>query len=80
MDIDSFRRLLASCCSAQDIRDDTLLFANGLGMSSISFTEFVMLIEEETGADIDLDQVDYSTVTVRDMFALSGGRQVRETS
>jgi acyl carrier protein len=73
MDIALFRQLLTLCCRVQDFRDDTLLFENGLGISSISFTELVMLIEEKTGADIDLDQVNYNTVTVRDLFILSGG-------
>lgn len=68
-----FDRLLCRYAKAQTIADDDVLFGGGLDLSSIAFTEFVMELEEETGAEIDIDSLDASIRTAGQLYARLGG-------
>ncbi|WP_136649410.1 acyl carrier protein [Paracoccus aeridis] len=64
----TFDRLLRKYAKAAEVRDSDPLFAEGLDFSSIGFTEFVMAIEDETGLDIDPDELDHSIRTVGQLY------------
>ena len=64
----TFDRLLRKYAKAAEVRDNDPLFAEGLDFSSIGFTEFVMAIEDETGLDIDPDELDHSIRTVGQLY------------
>lgn len=64
----TFDRLLRKYAKAAKVRDSDPLFAEGLDFSSIGFTEFVMAIEDETGLDIDPDELDHSIRTVGQLY------------
>lgn len=64
----TFDRLLCKYAKVGQVRDADPLFAEGLDFSSIGFTEFVMAIEDETGLDIDPDELDHSIRTVGQLY------------
>ena len=64
----TFDRLLRKYAKAAEVRDSDPLFDEGLDFSSIGFTEFVMAIEDETGLDIDPDELDHSIRTVGQLY------------
>lgn len=66
---DLFDSLLCKYAKAQAIADDDVLFGGGLDLSSIGFTEFIMELEEATGRDIDLDDLDASIRTAGQLYA-----------
>ena len=47
---------------------DSVLFGAGLNISSVSFLEFVMELEEETGMDIDVESLDASIRTAGQLY------------
>ena len=53
----------------QAVSDNDILFGGGLDLSSICFTEFVMELEEQTGTDIDLDDLDASIRSVGQLYS-----------
>ena len=61
--------LICKYAKVQSVRDNDVLFGGGLSMSSIGFTEFIMELEEETGYDIDIDDLDNSIHTVGQLYA-----------
>ena len=63
-----FCRLLGKHARKDSIRRDDILFGAGLDMASIAFAEFIMDVEEETGADIDLDSLDSSIKTAGQLY------------
>lgn len=63
-----FDRLLGKHARKAGIERGDILFGSGLDMASISFAEFIMDVEEETGADIDLDSLDASIKTAGQLF------------
>lgn len=56
--------LLATRAKVTEISRDDHIFRSGIDISSIAFTEFVLNVEEEFDADIDIDDLDASIVTV----------------
>ncbi|GLS80852.1 acyl carrier protein [Paracoccus marinus] len=68
LDRATFDRLLSKYAKVDEVRDADPLFAEGLDFSSIGFTEFVMAIEDETGLDIDPDELDHSIRTVGQLY------------
>ena len=60
---DEFATIIARHAGvAQASRADGL-FDGALGLSSVAFLEFILDLEETTGADIDVDRLDASIVT-----------------
>ncbi|MCP5072650.1 MAG: acyl carrier protein [Rhodobacteraceae bacterium] len=65
--------LLAVRAKAQTLSRDDILFGDGLNISSIAFTEFVMVVEEEFDIDIDMDDLDASIRTVGQLVDIVAG-------
>lgn len=63
-----FDTLICKYAKVQAVSGDDILFGTGLDLSSIGFTEFVMELEEVTGRDIDLDDLDASIRTVGQLY------------
>ncbi|ULB11761.1 acyl carrier protein [Cereibacter azotoformans] len=63
-----FDALLARYAKAHAVSSDDILFGSGLNISSIAFTEFVMDLEETTGLEIDIDDLDASIRTVGQLY------------
>ncbi|WP_235841499.1 acyl carrier protein [Cereibacter azotoformans] len=63
-----FDALLARYAKAPAVSSDDILFGSGLNISSIAFTEFVMDLEETTGLEIDIDDLDASIRTVGQLY------------
>ena len=63
-----FHGMLAKRARVETVSDGDILFREGLDMGSLAFTEFIMEIEEETGIDIDPDQLDASIKTVGQLY------------
>ena len=63
-----FHGMLAKRARVETVKDDDILFRDGLDMGSLAFTEFIMEIEEETGLDIDPDELDSSIRTVGQLY------------
>lgn len=69
-----FSTLLARFTKAGNPVPSDVLFGDGLNLSSIGFTEFIMEYEEVTGADVDIDDLDASIRTAGQLFyRLTGG-------
>lgn len=64
-----FDSLLRKYARADAVSDDDVLFGGGLDLSSIRFTEFIMELEEATGLDIEIDDLDASIRTVGQLYA-----------
>jgi acyl carrier protein len=64
-----FDSLLCKYAKADAVSDGDVLFGGGLDLSSIGFTEFIMELEEVTGLDIDIDDLDASIRTVGQLYA-----------
>ena len=71
---EAFSELLARYSRVDKVREDDVLFGSGLDISSIAFTEFVMELEDLTGNNINMDDLDSSVVTARQLFERLGGR------
>ena len=69
----AFMELLARYARADEVTDGSVLFGGGLNISSIRFTEFIMELEEETGEDIDIDDLDASIRTAGQLYARLSG-------
>lgn len=69
LDRQLFDRLLCKYARTQTVADDDVLFGGGLDLGSIGFTEFIMELEEETGRDIDIDDLDASIRTAGQLHA-----------
>ena len=54
----TFAKTLAAFGKAGPVSQGDVLFGSGLNLSSIGFTEFIMVLEEEQGIDIDVDSLD----------------------
>lgn len=67
-DWQSFAVLLGRHAKAAIPGPDTVLFGSGLNLSSIAFLEFILELEEETGRDIDVDDLDASIRTAGQLF------------
>jgi len=63
-----FDSLLCKYAKVQAIASDDVLFGGGINISSIAFAEFIMELEEETGLDIDIDDLDSSIRTAGDLY------------
>lgn len=46
----------------------SVLFGAGLNISSVSFLEFIMELEEDTGLDIDVESLDASITTAGQLY------------
>lgn len=46
----------------------SVLFGAGLNISSVSFLEFIMELEEDTGLDIDVESLDASIRTAGQLY------------
>lgn len=68
IDWPGFSKTLSRFAKVAEIKPSDVLFGSGLDLASIAFTEFVMELEEITGADIDLDSLDASIVTAGQLF------------
>ncbi|MDO9524924.1 MAG: phosphopantetheine-binding protein [Gemmobacter sp.] len=66
---DRILSILKRWLKRDDVAMDNLIFRDGLNMSSIAFTEFIMEVEEEFEADIDVDSLDESIKTVGQLLA-----------
>jgi acyl carrier protein len=66
---DIFDSLLGKYTRVQTPADGDMLFGGGLDLSSIGFTEFILELEETTGLDIDIDNLDASIQTVGQLYA-----------
>ena len=66
---DRILAILKRWVKRDDVPRDILIFRDGLNMSSIAFTEFIMEVEEEFDADIDADSLDESIKTVGQLLA-----------
>lgn len=62
--MDSILTLILKYVKADTISRDDIVFGEGLDMTSIAFTEFVMSFEETYDVDIDIDDLDESIKTV----------------
>ena len=71
---DEFSALIARHAKVDSVTTDDDIFRSGLDITSIAFTEFIMDLEEVTGQDIDLDDLDASIETVGQLFARLGGK------
>jgi acyl carrier protein len=52
----------------QAVASNDVLFGSGINISSIVFAEFIMELEEKTGLDIDIDDLDSSIRTAGDLY------------
>ena len=68
IDTDRFVELLGKYAKAENVQMDDVLFGEGLNISSVRFTEFLMDIEEDYNLDIDPGQLDVSIKTVGQLF------------
>ncbi len=50
------------------VAEDSVLFGAGLNISSVSFLEFVMELEEDAGLDIDVESLDASIRTAGQLY------------
>ena len=73
MDWDVFVETLGRFVKTDTIRADDLLFGGGLDITSISFIEFIMTLEERYDREIDIDDLDVGIRTVGDLFARLSG-------
>jgi len=73
MDWDVFVETLGRFVKTDTIRADDLLFGGGLDITSISFIEFIMTLEERYDREIDIDDLDAGIRTVGDLFARLSG-------
>lgn len=64
----TFSKTLAAFTKAGPVSQGDVLFGSGLNLSSIGFTEFIMVLEEEQGIDIDVDQLDASISTAGQLY------------
>ena len=74
MEWSRFSTLLLQFCKADSIEKTDVLFGDGLDLSSIRFAEFIMTLEEETGSDIDIDDLDVSVKTAGQLYARTIGQ------
>ena len=65
----TFSKTLAAFTKAGAVSQDDVLFGSGLNLSSIGFTEFIMVLEEEQGIDVDVDDLDASIRTAGQLYA-----------
>ena len=63
-----FLEHVATYAKAPSATRDSVLFGEGLNMTSIGFTECIMELEEETGMDIDIDDLDASIKTAGQLY------------
>lgn len=63
-----FFESMAKWARVGTVSENDNIFRDGLDMSSIAFTEFIMEIEEEIGTDIDPDRLDASIRTVGQLY------------
>jgi acyl carrier protein len=63
MEVEAFLALLSKSAKTDIIAPESILFGAGLNLSSIAFLEFIMELEEVTGLDIDVDDLDASIRT-----------------
>ena len=63
MEAKPFFALLCKAAKTDIIAPESILFGAGLNLSSIAFLEFIMELEEVTGLDIDVDNLDASIRT-----------------
>lgn len=68
IDWSSFAQALARAAGREAVQPAEVLFGEGLDLSSIAFTEFIMDLEEEHGLDIDVDDLDAGIVTAGQLF------------
>ena len=54
---------------AGPVSQGDVLFGSGLNLSLIGFTEFIMVLEEEQGIDIDVDPLDASIRPAGQIYA-----------
>ncbi|MEQ6202773.1 phosphopantetheine-binding protein [Sulfitobacter sp. HNIBRBA2951] len=51
-----------------DVARDSVLFGDGLNLSSIRFAEFILDLEETCDLDIDIDELDASIKTAGQLY------------
>ena len=68
IDRSAFDNLLCKYAKVQAVAPDDILFGSGINISSIAFAEFIMELEEETGIDIDIDDLDNSIRTTGQLY------------
>ena len=69
IDQNSFLALLAKHAKTDSVSVKDTLFGGGLDLSSITFLEFIMELEEVHNIDIDIDNLDASIKTAEQLFA-----------
>lgn len=74
MDWNKFAAILTRHARAEGRLDggvapNTVLFGAGLDLSSVAFLESILEIEEEIGADIDVEGLDAAIRTAGQLFA-----------
>ncbi|MEQ8797083.1 MAG: phosphopantetheine-binding protein [Gammaproteobacteria bacterium] len=68
VDQSKFLELLKKHARAEQISMDDTIFGDGLNISSVRFTEFIMDLEEEFDMDIDIDDLDTSITKVGQLY------------
>lgn len=68
MDWSDFCVALSRFAKKTPVEKTHFLFKSDLDMSSLGFLEFIMFLEEETGIDIDVDDLDGSIETAGQLF------------
>ena len=69
IDKEAFRARLARHARVEEVKDDDVLFGDGLNIGSLRFTEFIMEVEDEHGIDVDPDALDAGIRTVGQLHA-----------
>ncbi len=68
MDKDEFRTRLVKYIKPETVSDEDTLFGDGLNMTSLNLTEFVMELEDEMGITIDIEAVETDVRTVGQLY------------
>ncbi|MEO8244814.1 MAG: phosphopantetheine-binding protein [bacterium] len=63
-----FSAILARRARAEAVSPDTILFGAGLNISSVAFLESIMEMEEDTGEEIDVDNLGLEIRTAGQLF------------
>ena len=68
MDRTEFRTRLSKYVTPDAVSDEDVLFGDGLNMTSLNITEFVMELEDEMGVSIDIERVENDVKTVGELY------------
>jgi acyl carrier protein len=68
MDWTAFSEILARRARVPVVLPASLLFGDGINISSVSFLESIMELEEQSGLEIDVDGLDISIRTAGQLY------------